>query len=86
MRRASTVVAWLFVLLGARLLASAPGELARGRTLAAMAYTSAGMVLVIGGGLSILARRRRVERGAAAPRPASTDEWASPSRGHGAAE
>jgi hypothetical protein len=79
--RAPRIVALLIVLLGARLLLGAPGELARGRTAVAMAYVSVGMILVIGGALSALGARRRARRAVPAPRPASTDEWASPSRG-----
>jgi hypothetical protein len=80
MRRASLVVAWLIALLGARLIAAAPGELARDHTATGMALLSAGMVLLLGGALTALGGRRRARRPLPVARPASTDEWASPSR------
>ena len=79
MRRASRIVAWLIVLLGARMVASAPAELSRGHAPTGMALLSVGMVLVIGGGLALLGGRRPAAPRVPTARPTSTDEWASPS-------
>lgn len=84
MRRAPLVVAWLIVLLGARMLLGAPGALARGDDATAMALVSVGMVLVLAGGLSAAGGRRRASwrasrRGASVPRSPTHDEWESPS-------
>ena len=62
MHRTALVVAWLFVLAGARALLVAPGALARGHTAEGIALVSAGMVLLLGGALSVRAVRARARR------------------------